>query len=146
MYSEDDLLPLSALTDVVFCERRAALHQLEHLWTENVATMEGHLLHEHVHEQGVESRGDLRIARGLRLRSMNLGLAGVADVVEFRRCADVDAGIVLPGVKGRWTPFPVEYKRGILRHEESFNVQLCAQALCLEEMLSCKIGAGEDLI
>ena len=142
MYSEDDLLPLSALTDIAFCERRAALHQLEQLWTENVATAEGHILHDKVHNSGGESRGDIRISRGLRIRSMRLGLTGVADVVEFHRCEDAGIGITLPNSQKRWTPFPVEYKRGILRHEESFEIQLCAQALCLEEMLSCNIKEG----
>jgi len=142
MYTEDDLLPVSALTDMVFCERRAALHQLEGIWEENVATVEGHHLHDKVHAGDGESRGDLRIARALRIRSLKLGLSGVTDVVEFQRVETANTGIVLPQVSGRWILFPVEYKRGILRHEESFEVQLCAQALCLEEMLNCSIPAG----
>jgi CRISPR-associated exonuclease Cas4 len=142
MYSEDDLLPVSALTDMVFCERRAALHQLEGIWEENVATVEGHHLHDKVHDGEEESRGDMRIARALRIRSIRLGLSGVTDVVEFHRVEDASTSIVLPQATGRWILFPVEYKRGILRHEESFEVQLCAQALCLEEMLTCSIPSG----
>lgn len=143
MYSEDNLLSVSALTDMVFCERRAALHQLEGTWEENRATAEGHQLHDKVHDGKGESRGDVRIARAIRLRSFRLGLAGVTDVVEFHRVKnDLSAGIVLPNVTGRWMPFPVEYKRGIVRHEQSFEVQLCAQALCLEEMLNGSVPEG----
>ena len=135
MFSEDDLLPLSALTDIVFCERRCALHRIEQVWQENVATTEGHHLHDKVHEPDSESRGDVRIARGLRLRSLRLGLTGIADVVEFHR-TEGD-----PKSKS-WRPFPVEYKRGVLRQELSFEVQLCAQALCLEEMLNVAVPCG----
>lgn len=142
MFTEDELLPISALADIVFCERRAALHRLEEIWQESVATIEGHLLHDKVHTGEGESRGAVRIARGLRLRSLRLGLSGVADVFEFHRLEQGAEGIVLPGVSGRWIPFPVEYKRGVVRHEESFECQLCAQALCLEEMLNCHIPAG----
>ena len=83
MYDEDDLLPLSALQHLMFCERRAALVHLEHVWDENVATVEGHHLHDSAHEVGTDSRGTVRIARGLMLRSLRLGLSGKSDVVEF---------------------------------------------------------------
>ena len=154
MFGEDDLLPIRTLADLVFCERRAALHQIEGVWEENVFTAEGTLIHQRVHgEEALESRGDVRIARGLRLRSLRLGLAGVADVVEFHRCPTIGqatpqnpnapaVGVPLPGARGLWIPFPVEYKRGRLRHEEGYEVQLCAQALCLEEMLGAVVPAG----
>jgi CRISPR-associated exonuclease Cas4 len=92
--------------------------------------VEGKLLHERVHEAEDESRGDVRIARGLRLHSLRLGLVGMADVVEFHR------------VGGEWQPFPVEYKRGKPKPDDTDRVQLCAQALCLEEMLGRSIPAG----
>ena len=153
-FSEDDLLPISALADLVFCERRAALHHLEAIWEDNVFTVEGTFLHHKVDaEDRLESRGDVRIARGLRLRSLRLGLTGKADVVEFHRRPDsgaasggeigaLPAGVRLPGTRGLWQPFPVEYKRGRLRREEGYEVQLCAQALCLEEMLSVAVPVG----
>ena len=153
-FSEDDLLPVSALADLVFCERRAALHHLEGIWEDNVFTVEGTFLHQKAHsEDRLESRGDVRIARGLRLRSLRLGLTGKADVVEFRRLPEAEtppgaegeglpAGVPLPGARGFWQPFPVEYKRGRLRREEGYEVQLCAQALCLEEMLSVAVPVG----
>lgn len=154
MYSEDNLLPVSALQHMVFCRRRAALALIEGLWEENVFTMEGRHLHKRAHEAETEVRGDIRIVRGLRLRSLKLGLVGVADVVEFHREQVVRAtptapeteylpmAVPLPGLKRLWRPFPVEYKRGVLKHDTSFEVQLCAQALCLGEMLGARIEAG----
>ncbi|MBI4668045.1 MAG: CRISPR-associated protein Cas4 [Elusimicrobia bacterium] len=143
MYAEDDLLPISALQHLVFCERQCALIHLEGLWAENPLTVEGRHLHEKVDEQGPsESRGDIRIARSLPLRCLRLGLSGKADVVEFHK-ADADApGIRLEGARGLWVAFPVEYKRGRPKRERCDEVQLCAQALCLEEMLKTTIPQG----
>jgi CRISPR-associated exonuclease Cas4 len=143
-YTEDDLLPISRFADLLYCERRAALHLVERVWTDNVFTAEGTVLHERVHDQtGTESRGDVRVARGLRLRSLKLGLSGVADVVEFVRLEDDDLrGVRLSAVAGRWRVFPIEYKRGSLKHEPAYEVQLCAQSLCLEEMLGANIDRG----
>lgn len=144
LYDEDELLPISALQHLLFCERRAALVYIEGLWDENVPTTEGGILHERAHESETESRGDVRIARGLRLRSLRLGLSGMADVVEFHRLTQgaQAKGVHLEGVDGLWQPFIVEYKRGRLRHEEGYEIQLCAQALCLEEVLHVHIDLG----
>jgi len=130
MFSENDLLPLSALQHLLFCERQCALIHIEQAWEENRLTAEGRVLHERVHEADNESRGDMRIARGVRLRSLRLGLVGQADVVEFRR------------TEQGWLPFPVEYKRGKPKRDASDKVQLCAQAICLEEMLNAAIPGG----
>jgi CRISPR-associated exonuclease Cas4 len=140
MYSEDDLLPISALQHLIFCERQCALIHVEQIWTENRFTAEGRILHERVHEAAAESRGDVRIVRGLRLRSLQLGLIGIADVVELHR--DADSGVAVAGLSGRWRPFPVEYKRGKPKANACDEVQLCAQAMCLEEMLECSIADG----
>jgi CRISPR-associated exonuclease Cas4 len=150
--SEDDLLPISSLADLVFCERRAALHFLEGVWQENQFTAEGHILHEKTHEADTECRGNVRIVRGLRLRSLRLGLSGIADVVEFHRLdiASLPAraedaipqAIALAGTTGLWKPFPVEYKRGKLKHEKSYEIQICGQALCLEEMMNVQTSVG----
>jgi len=131
MYSEDDLIQLSALQHFVFCRRQCALIHIEQVWAENKLTAEGRIMHEHVHEEGNESRGDVRIEHGVALRSLKLGLIGKADVVEFHRQAD-----------GTWQAFPVEYKRGKPKPDHSDKIQLCAQALCLEEMLNASITAG----
>ncbi|NOZ19591.1 MAG: CRISPR-associated protein Cas4 [Planctomycetes bacterium] len=155
-----DLLPLSAIEHLVYCERQWGLIHLEGVWTENRLTAEGRRMHERAHDPQTEVRGDVRTARGLRIRSLRLGLVGKADVVEFHRTSDrghepsphsgrlrvpgspESLGVELPGVAGLWLPFPVEYKRGRRRHEEAYKVQLCAQAICLEEMLGAAIPRG----
>ncbi len=142
MFTEDDLRPLSALQHLVFCERQCALIHLEQVWAENRYTAEGKLLHERADEPSGDSRGDLRIARALPVRSLRLGLAGRADVVEFHRLATAGSGIALPGKAGRWQPLPVEYKRGKPKQHRADEVQLCAQALCLEEMLAVDVATG----
>jgi CRISPR-associated exonuclease Cas4 len=146
-YSEDDLQPISALQHLMFCERQWGLIHLEGIWTENRLTAEGRVLHERAHTGETESRGGVRVARGLRLHSLRLGLSGVADVVEFHRVEESDepdevAGVCLRGVPGRWRPFPVEYKRGRPKKNPCDAIQLCAQALCLEEMLDTRIPCG----
>jgi CRISPR-associated exonuclease Cas4 len=139
VYSEDDLLPISALQHLAFCERQCALIHIEQQWAGNRLTVEGDLLHQRVHERETEGRPGLVIARGLRLHSRRLGLSGQADVVEFHSSAD---GARLDGREGRWRAYPVEYKRGRPKPDRTDEVQLCAQALCLEEMLATNIGAG----
>jgi len=130
-YSEDDLIPLSALQHLSFCERQCALIYIEQIWQESGLTAEGRIMHERVHEEQRESRGDVRIEYGIPLRSLRLGLIGKADVVEFHR---VDKDI--------WQPFPVEYKRGKPKLDHCDMIQLCAQAMCLEEMLSISVPKG----
>jgi CRISPR-associated exonuclease Cas4 len=139
MYTEDDLLPISALQHVVYCDRQAALIHVERLWSENSHTVEGQHAHQHAHEAGGESRGDRRIVRALALRSLNAGLVGVADIVEFRR---EESGTVISGRAGRWRPFPVEYKKGKPKRHRADEVQLCAQAICLEEMFATAVPEG----
>ena len=142
MFTEDDLLPLSALQHLRFCERQCALVHVEGLWAENRLTVEGAHLHRKVHEGPDEARGDVRTVRGMPLRSLRLGLVGQADAVEFhRRKAEPDQppGVRLEGAPGEWLPFPVEYKRGRPKRDGSDELQLCAQALCLEEMLGVPV-------
>lgn len=124
-------VPLSALQHFAYCPRQCALIHIERAWAENTLTAEGRVLHEKTHEPGTESRRDLRIARALSLQSAAHGLHGVADVVEFHRQPD-----------DSWRPFPVEYKRGRPKFTPIDAVQLCAQALCLEEMLQLSIPDG----
>lgn len=140
MYSEDELLPISALQHLVFCERQAALIHIEGLWEENVLTIEGHELHERVHEQKSDTEHDIYSVRGLRIRSLRLGLIGVTDVVEFRHLGTSSGnGVGLNGRPGLWQPSIVEYKRGKPKIDHSDEVQLCAQAMCLEETLGVSI-------
>jgi CRISPR-associated exonuclease Cas4 len=140
MYCEDDLLPLSALQHLLFCERQCALIHIEQLWAENLYTAEGCIMHERVDSGRGESRGNVRLAFGVALRSLRLGLTGKADAVEFHR-EEGEAGQKLHG-SPNWRPFPVEYKRGRPKKEAWDRVQLCAQTMCLEEMLEVEVPKG----
>lgn len=143
MFSEDELLPLSGLQHLLFCERQWALIHIEQQWEENRLTQEGRVLHNRAHEGGTETRPDVVTARGLRVRSLRLGLSGEMDVCEFRRSSEAETGAIrLPGRDGWWLPFPVEYKRGRPKQEAWDEVQLCAQAMCLEEMFGVSIASG----
>lgn len=122
-----ELLPISALQHLLYCERQCALIHLDQQWSENRFTAEGRVLHERAHEGPSESRNGVRIARGLQVSSQSLGLSGVCDVVEFHR----DGRIL-----------PIEYKRGKPKSHRADEVQLCAQALCIEEMLGVNISEG----
>ena len=139
MFEEEDLLPISGLQHLVFCERQWGLIHIEQQWEENRLTAQGRVMHERAHELGGESRPGVRIARGLRLRSLALGLVGQADIVEFHQA---DRGGALEGFTGLWQAYPVEYKRGRPKPTDSDEVQLCAQALCLEEMFGVAVSAG----
>ncbi len=122
---QDDALPISGLQHLAFCPRQWALIHLEQVWVENVRTAEGRLLHERADLPGESRRASVRTVRGMWLRSERLHLTGRADIVEFRPA-----------------PFPVEYKRGKSKPNDCDTVQLCAQALCLEEMLQTAIARG----
>lgn len=113
---------------------------IENLWAENVRTVEGNILHERAHDdQLTESRGDVLILRGLRITSEELGLSGTCDVVEFHQHTQ---GVMLHGREGRWLPYPVEYKRGKTKEDDCDQLQLCAQAMCLEKIFVCDIPEG----
>lgn len=140
MFAPEDCLMISGLQHFRFCCRQWALIHLEQQWAENLRTVEGEFLHERAHnEQLRERRGDLLTVRGLRVQSLTLGLSGVCDVVEFRQDA---RGVPLSGKEGQWLPYPVEYKRGVPKQDGCDELQLCAQAMCLEEMLCCEIPEG----
>lgn len=150
MYSEDDLLMLSALQHLMFCERQCALIHIEQLWFENRYTAEGRVMHDRVHSDGRESRGSVRIEFNVPIRSFDLGVTGQADVVEYhltdiRDVTVLNENVVLP-VKGKpkkcRQPFPVEYKRGKPKKGNYDKVQLCAQAICLEEMTGISVPKG----
>jgi len=131
MFKEDDFLQLSALQHFVFCKRQCALIHIEQAWSENRFTAEGRMMHDKVHDERAEKQKDIRIERGMAIHSFELGLSGKTDVVEFHKTGD-----------GKWLPFPVEYKRGKPKPDDCDKVQLCAQALCLEEMLGVTIPCG----
>lgn len=136
-YAEEEFLLLSGLQHFAFCRRQWALIHIEQAWADNLRTTEGELLHEKVHDEFfTEKRADRLITRGLRVFSPTLGISGACDAVEFHACP---GGVPLAGREGTWRPVPVEYKRGSPKAHDADELQLCAQALCLEEMLACPV-------
>jgi len=146
-YTPDELLPLSGIQHFLFCRRQWALIHIEQQWKENVLTAEGRIMHKRVDDPFfTETRKGVITARSVPIASYRLGLVGVCDVVEFTASPD---GVQLPGHAGLSTgplrlylPAPIEYKRGKEKHDHSDEAQLCAQAICLEEMLSVAIPFG----
>jgi len=130
MYAESDFVALSALQHFVFCPRQCALIHLEQMWSENVYTAEGREMHDRVDSGETSYRTGVRITRSESLRSAILGVSGVADVVEWHKQNNHEE------------PFPVEYKRGKPKKHDADKIQLCAQAICLEEMLALHIPSG----
>jgi CRISPR-associated exonuclease Cas4 len=148
MYQDQDFIQISALQHYVFCKRQCALIHVEQAWAENHLTAEGRVLHESVDQVKSESRKDIRNATAIRLCSATLGLTGVMDMLELHQKegaldeSGTAIAAALPNLKGFWQPFPVEYKRGKPKSHRADEIQLCAQALCLEEMLKVTINSG----
>lgn len=139
-YNEEDFLQLSGLQHFAFCRRQWALIHIEEQWAENLLTVQGDIFHEKAHNSdNRELRGDVLITRGMQIHSPTLGISGECDVVEFYRRP---GGVLLPGRDGTWRPYPVEYKRGSPKATDADRLQLCAQGMCLEEMLCCEISEG----
>ena len=139
-YKMEDYLQLSGLQHFRFCRRQWALIHIENQWAENGRTADGAIMHQKAHDAELkERRGDLLITRDLHVFSPTLGISGACDVVEFRRS---ETGVSLHGQEGLYQPFPVEYKHGSPRADTANALQLCAQAMCLEEMLCCEIPEG----
>ncbi len=144
----DSPVMLSALQHYLFCPRQCALIHVEGLWSENYLTASGRAMHARVDKKGHETRRDIHLATSLRLVSNRLGVMGVADMVEFHKsdlpkdAEERNVGVALSGRSGFWKPFPIEYKRGAPKAYRADEVQLCAQALCLEEMLGVYISNG----
>ncbi|MGX8701979.1 CRISPR-associated protein Cas4 [Caproiciproducens sp.] len=134
-YSEEEFLSIAGLQHFAFCRRQWALAYLEMQWNENLRTAEGHILHENAHDSfSAEKRGDRIVSRGMAVFSRKLGVNGVCDIVEFHASPH---GVPIFGREGKWLPVPVEYKRGSPKENDADRLQLCCQAMCLEEMLLC---------
>jgi len=139
-YSENNYLMLSGIQHFAFCRRQWALIHIEQQWQENLRTIEGRILHEKAHDKhSFEKRKDIIISRGIAVFSRYLGVNGSCDVVEFRKSEN---GIKLFGRDGLYLPTPIEYKKGKPKETDADDLQLCAQAICLEEMLLCQIPEG----
>lgn len=136
----EEFLMISGIQHFIFCRRQWALIHVEQQWADNLKTIEGEIVHEKCHDEKlVEKRKDLLICRGMRVFSKKLNVSGQCDVVEFKQNS---TGAVLFGQQGFWQPYPIEYKRGKPKEDLSDILQLCAQAICLEEMLCCDISEG----
>jgi CRISPR-associated exonuclease Cas4 len=139
-YQPDELLPLSGIQHFCFCRRQWALIHIERQWQDNVLTVEGKLLHERADDPFFsETRKGVITARSMPVVSYRLGLQGICDVVEFTSSPE---GVNIHGREGKYLAAPVEYKRGKEKHDQSDEAQLCAQAICLEEMLAVHIPTG----
>lgn len=128
MYQEEEFIPLSAIQHYIFCPRQCSLIHLDEVWRDNILTIKGTKLHERVDSGGDEKRGKVKSIRALRIHSFRYGLAGKADLIEFYENGKI---------------IPVEYKRGLPKKNNSDKAQLCAQALCLEEMIGANIHYGK---
>lgn len=138
--NENDFLMLSGLAHFSFCRRQWALIHVEQLWRENVLTLDGHYMHERVHDANfTESRGNVLLSRAMPVRSQALRVTGECDMVELHRDS---AGIPIHGRDGLWRIYPVEYKRGKPDERGAAELQLCAQTMCLEEMFATDIPEG----
>ena len=139
-YQEDDYLLLSGIQHFAFCRRQWALIHIEQQWAENIRTFEGRVLHENAHNSELrEKRGDVLTIRAMKVVSRSMGISGECDVVEFHRSEN---GVPLQGQKGLFCVIPVEYKRGVPKKHDADELQLTAQAMCLEEMLFTRIERG----
>lgn len=139
-YSEEEFLLLSGIQHFCFCRRQWALIHIEQQWQDNLKTTEGNIVHTRCHDDNLyEKRNDLLVTRGLRLCSRTLGVVGQCDVVEFTKS---EIGAVLAKHAGLWQVCPIEYKRGKSKTIDADRLQLCCQAMCLEEMLACRIDYG----
>ena len=140
-YKEEDYLMLSGIQHFSFCRRQWALIHIEQQWEENLRTVEGNLFHEKAHDgYSSEKRKDTIVSRGMPVFSRELGVSGICDIVEFKR--DDEKGIPLHGREGKYLVYPVEYKKGQPKEDETDILQMAAQAMCLEEMLACRIEKG----
>ena len=139
-YKEEDYLMLSGIQHYAFCKRQWALIHIEQQWQENYRTTAGVLMHERAHdEEKIEHRKNRLVIRGLRVSSRVLGVVGQCDVVEFHQVKD---GITFCGEDGRWSVVPIEYKRGRPKENKEDELQLCLQAMCMEEMFLTTIKSG----
>ena len=140
MYPEEDYLMLSGIQHFAFCRKQWAIIHIEQQWDDNDRTTAGELMHKKAHDEGsFEKRGDLLTVRGLRISSHELRLSGQCDVVEFHKD---EKGVDIFGYEGKWRPVPVEYKHGAPKEYNADELQLCAQAICLEEMFQTEISEG----
>lgn len=143
MYDDDQMLMLSGIQHYRFCPRQWALIHIEQQWDDNRLTIEGSLLHKHADDPFYRQKcGDYISLRSVSIASHQLGLYGITDVVELHPSNDMENSIKHPKYPGLWQPYPVEYKHGKPKRNEIDEVQLAAQAMCLEEQYGIQISHG----
>lgn len=144
VYNEEDYLMLSGIQHFAFCPRQWALIHIENQWEENVRTVEGNIMHKRAHDgPQIETRKNLVVSRQMRVYSKYLGISGICDVVEFKKCKEGEEGVRLYGREGLYKVHPVEYKKGEPKENNADRLQLVAQAICLEEMMCTRIEEGD---
>jgi len=137
---DDKLIPLSYISQYEYCKRRVGLLMIEQQWSDSTDTVKGTAEHKNVHSSGHMTRGENSIITDMQVVSHKYNLIGKCDAVEVY---EDDKGVLLNFLSDkRYRLYPVEYKHGKLRSEEEYELQLCAQAMCLEEMYFCKIESG----
>ena len=143
MYTEEDMLMLSGIQHYKFCPRQWALIDIEQQWNDNKLTIEGNILHENVDNPFYRQKnGDTITLRSVHIASRQLGLYGISDAVELLPSDSAEDAITHDKYPGYWKPYPVEYKRGHSKFNACDEVQLAAQAMCLEEMYGINIPYG----
>lgn len=143
MYSEDEMLMLSGIQHFRFCPRQWALIHIEQQWKDNRLTVEGQILHYHADDPYYRQKcGDILMMRAVRIASRELGLYGIADIIELYPSVSSHDTIRHPKYKGCWKPCIVEYKHGKPKRNEIDEIQLTAQTICLEEMYDIHISSG----
>ncbi len=136
---DEDLLPISALQHLAFCERQCALIHVDRAWEENKLTAEGRTLHESVDEGYRQYRKGLKQFSSVSVRSLTLGIYGKLDVLELVKVAELPDNCSFLQIRGKWEMHPVEFKRGKPKKHNADRIQVCAQALCIEEMTGSAI-------
>ncbi len=143
MYTEDEMLMLSGIQHYMFCPRQWALIHIDQQWEENKLTAEGQILHKNVDDPFYRQKnGDSIILRSIHIASKELGVYGLTDAVELISSDSPENSITHNRYKGFWKLYPVEYKRGRPKYDETDEVQLAAQVMCLEEMYGVEISYG----
>lgn len=144
VYNEEDYLMLSGIQHFAFCPRQWALIHIENQWEENVRTVEGNIMHKRAHDgPQIETRKNLVVSRRMKVYSRYLGISGICDVVEFKKCKKGEEGVQLYEREGLYKVHPVEYKKGEPKENNADRLQLVAQAICLEEMMCTRIEEGD---
>ncbi|WP_294468853.1 CRISPR-associated protein Cas4 [uncultured Anaerofustis sp.] len=142
-YNNEHNIPISMIKQYAYCPHRFSLMYLDNVWSENYKIVEGNITHRKVDNPFIkEKRKDTFYSRSVPVYSDELDLYGIVDIIEFTKSED-DSAVKVKGKRGKWKINPIEYKNGKKEKSNADALQLCAQAICLEEMFDTKIEFGE---